>query len=285
MNSIYINNLINFFVRLNLFDKGYTIYNTFLFSIIGIIIYFFIIYPYLRFKHQKINLRFICLVFCFSLIGSILRMFSQNYSSIGKIIDFSKNPLSLGFYSIYPNIFILLGLIFLILYELSLYFSKLFNISKLFFIELIVYFSFFILLFYVFINLSFSFYFFIILFFCILLFLFIFLIFKIFNFSLLKPFENKLVVFSQILDSITSVSGLVLFPNIFKESHILSSLILSNSFFLFVFFKIFFSFFLLLIINKFIKGEDENKFFKLFIIILGFSTGFRNILTIGLFVF
>lgn len=282
MNPSLINNLVNLFAKFNLFDNGYTIYNTILFSIIGIFVYFFIAHFYLKHKKQKINLRFINLTIVFALIGAILRMFSQNYSSIGGVIEFSKNPLNLGFYFVYPNLFILLAVLFFVLYELSLFVSKKFNVSRLRLIETVSYFSLFLLLIYVFINMTYFSCFIKTLGLSLLVFSAIFLAFYLFKPSLLRPRENKLIVYSQVLDSVSSICALSAFPVIFKESHILSSIVISQNAFLFIVFKILLAFVLIILINKFVRSENENRYFKLFVIILGFSTGFRNLLTIGL---
>jgi len=89
---------IQFLEKFNLFEKGYTIYNTILFSLIGIFVYFFIVYPYLLWRKIKIDFEFIKCVLLFIGVGAILRLFSQDYSAIGGIITPSTSVLSFSFY-------------------------------------------------------------------------------------------------------------------------------------------------------------------------------------------
>lgn len=281
MSPINLSNLINFLSRLNLLDGGYNIINTIFYSIIGILVYFFIVYPYLIFRKFKINLYFIYSVIIFTVIGAILRMFSFNFF-FEKSLEYSTNPLSLGFYIYYPNLFIIILLFYFFVFEISYLISKKIKFSHqktIFYLSIIIFIPFLILLL---INILNWFIFLKIIFFSLLVFFIVYFLFKLFKSKLLFTTSSKIALFSQILDSMTTFYAISYFSNIFYEKHILSSLIISINPFLFVIVKVIFCLVLLYLIDYFIDDNNLNNYFKLFIIIIGLSTGLRNLLIIVL---
>lgn len=282
MSLISIYKTIELLSKFNLISNGYNIINTLTYSILGIIVYFFVVYPYLIFRKVKINLNFILSVCMFILIGSILRMFSLTYTSLGNLIMPSSNPLSFGFYFYYPHLFIFLGLLFLIAFESSLFVSKLYNlnfektlivISSILLLPLLLLFL---------INLINVFLFFKIILFSSILFLIVYYLFKLFNSNFFKNNVSLLALFSQTLDGFTTFFSLVFIKAQFIEKHVVSHLVISISPYLFLLVKISFCVLLLFLIDKYIKNEYLNNYFKLFIIIIGFTTGLRNLFMIAL---
>ena len=271
-----------FLDKFNLFNGGYTILNSILYSVIGIFLYFFVAYPYLLLRKIKINLRLILSILIFVGIGGILRIFSQTNTTIGKIIISSNNPLSLCFYFQFPQLFLLLGVLFIIFLEASLYLSKRFKIN---YNKILNYFSlglFIPLLLFVLININYWLFFLGIIFSVIIISYLVYFILKLFKSKLLTSKVSKLVLLSQTLDGIVTFTSITFFKNQLIEQHPLSSWIISINPLLYVVIKILFSLFLIWVIDVLVKKEYENNYFKLFIIIIGFTTGFRDLLTLSL---
>jgi len=285
MNLNFIFKITSIIDKFNVFENSYNIYNTLLFSVIGIIFYFFIVWNYLLWRKVKVDFEFIKSVFIFIVIGSILRLFSQTYTSVGGIINLSNNPLSLGFYFQFPWMFILLALSFLICFEVSLYLSKSFNCSYNRILQIIGLIILIPLLFLIIININYWLFFLGIIFSSlILLCLFVF-IFKFIKNKLLNSKINKLVLLSQILDGVSTFVAIVFFKNIFSEQHVVSSFVLSINPILFILIKIILSLLVVYLIDRFIKNKFERNYYKLFVIIIGFITGLRDLFTIALLIF
>ncbi len=282
MNPINISKLLSTLNQFNLLENGYNVINTLFYTLLGVFVYFLILYPYLVFRKVKINFNFIFSVLIFVLIGAILRMFSLEFISINSLVSVSQNPLSLGFYFYYPNLFLFLAIFFLIVFEMSYFFAKTFGYDYekiLIYFSLIIFCPLFILILINVLNWS---YFLQILLFSFLILLFICFIFKLFNFNLLKSKINRLTLFSQIIDGFTTFFSIVFISNYFVEKHVFSHLIISLSPYLFLVVKIIFCILLIYLIERYLKDSSLSNYFKLFIIILGFTTGIRNLLIIGL---
>jgi len=273
---------IMFLDKFNLFNGGYTILNSILYSIIGIFIYFFVAYPYLLLRKIKIDFKFILSVLIFVGIGGILRIFSQGGTTIGKIIISSNNPLSICYYFQFPQLFLLLGVLFIIFLETSLYLSKRFKTNYNKILQFLSLGLFIPLLLFVLIKINHWFIFLAIIFSVIVIFYLVYYLFKLFKSNLLVSKVSKLVLLSQTLDGIVTFTSIVFFKNQLIEQHPLSSWILAINPVLYVVIKILFSLFLIWIIDILVKKEFENNYFKLFIIIIGFTTGFRDLLTLSL---
>ncbi|MDD2478182.1 MAG: DUF63 family protein [Candidatus ainarchaeum sp.] len=277
--------IINLFNRYNLLEKGYTIFNTVLFSVIGIVVYFFVVYPYLLWRKVKIDFEFIKSVLLFVGIGSIVRLFSQDYLTISKLINVSSNPLSFNFYFQFPQLFILLALSFLIFFEVSLELSKRYNYSYSKILQTIGLVIFIPFLLYVLINIKYLFFFIAIIVFTFLILFLLIKLFKIFKLKILNSKINRLVLLSQILDGVATFFAISFFKDIFTEQHVVSFFILSINPILFVIIKIIISLLLIFLIDKFVTNSSENNYYKLFIIIIGLITGLRDLFTIALLVF
>ena len=285
MNLTSISKIIKIFNKFNLFEKGYTIFNTILFSIIGIIVYFFIVYPYLLWRKVEIDFEFIKAVLLFVGIGSIIRLFSQSYSSIGGIINLSNNPLSFNFYFQFPQMFILLALSFLVFFEISLELSKKLKYSYFKILQVIGLVIFIPLLLYVLFNIKYLIIFLLILIITVLILFLLIKLFKLLKLKLLNSKINRLVLISQILDGVATFFAITFFKDIFAEQHVVSFFILSINPILFVVIKIIISLLVIFLIDKFVKNSSENNYYKLFIIIIGLTTGLRDLFTIALLIF
>ncbi|MFA5640833.1 MAG: DUF63 family protein [archaeon] len=285
MNLTSISKIIKIFNKFNLFEKGYTIFNTILFSIIGIIVYFFIVYPYLLWRKVEIDFEFIKAVLLFVGIGSIIRLFSQSYSSIGGIINLSNNPLSFNFYFQFPQMFILLALSFLVFFEISLELSKKLKYSYSKILQVIGLVIFIPLLLYVLFNIKYLIIFLLILIITVLILFLLIKLFKLLKLKLLNSKINRLVLISQILDGVATFFAITFFKDIFAEQHVVSFFILSINPILFVVIKIIISLLVIFLIDKFVKNSSENNYYKLFIIIIGLVTGLRDLFTIALLIF
>lgn len=279
MNPVSLSNII---YKLS-FIESYNIFNTIFYSIFGILFYFFIVYPYILLRKIKVNFYFVLSVFFFVVIGAILRMSALENINFPIYIAPLSNFLSLGFYLTYPHLFLFLSIFFLIVYELVFFFSNLLNKNKekvLLFISAIILFPFLSL---IIINISNWVYFLILILSVLFIFFVIFLIFKKIEFNLLLSKINKLTFLSQILDSSTTFFSLVFLKDVFIEKHVVSHILISFNPLFFLIFKIVFCLFLIYLIDKYIKESSLNNYFKLFIIIIGFSTGLRNLFLISLF--
>jgi len=278
MSPISLEKMIFFFSKFNLLENGYNLINTFTYSIVGVLVYF-LVYPYLLFRKININFKFILSVFNFVVIGSILRMLSFSFISFIGYIPSSNNPFSLGFYLHYPNLFLFLGVLFLIFFELSLFLEKRTSFS----FENILLVSSFVLLFplllLIVINMVNYFLIVKILFFASLLFMVFYVFFKK---KLLKTKVNQFAFFSQVLDSFVTFYFISFMPGKFSEIHFLSNFLVSLNPLLFIIVKIFLCIFILYLIDKMVLNPSLNNYFKLFIIIIGFSTALRNIFMISL---
>ncbi|NCP71931.1 DUF63 family protein [archaeon] len=278
MSPISLERVIYYFSKFNLLDNGYNIINTLTYSIIGIFIYF-LIYPYLIFRKININFRFILSVFNFVVIGAFLRMLSFSFTSLDFFIPSSNNPFSIGFYLYYPNLFLFLGLLFLIFFELSLFIEKKTKFSFENILLFLSYILLFPLLVLFFINLVNYFLFLKLIFFSSIIFIIFYFIFKK---RLFLKKSSQLAFFSQVLDSFITFYMVSFIPNNFKEIHVLSNFLISLNPYVFLFVKIFLCLALLFIIDKYVKDSSLNNYFKLFIIIIGFSTALRNLFLISL---
>lgn len=280
MSPVNLSNIVSFLSKFSILENDYNLFNTFFYSFIGILVYFFIVYPYLLFRKFKLDNYFLFSVVLFILIGSIIRMFSFNFFNV--FFQVSKNPLNIGFYLYYPNLFIFLSVLYFFVFELSHLISKKTNFKHQ---KVIFYFSIALLLpllFILIINFLNWFLFLKVLFFSFLIFFIFFYTFKKIKIISLECIYSKFAFFSQILDSLTTFFAINFYKGVFYEKHLLSSLILSINPIFFIIFKVLFGLFLLFLIDKLVKDNNLNKYFKLFIIIIGFSTALKNLFILGL---
>lgn len=257
--------------------NGYNLINTTLFTFIifvGYICFYKIIKHF--FPKIKIDKYFISSVLLFVLFGSLLRLLEQEYTSVF-LIPPSDSILSIGFYFHTPGWLFLLAFMFLLCFFISVLFLK----EK--YYKLLIPFGVFLslpLLVFEFMHLKNLSVLLVTVLTTILFYLIITKAISIF----LKPLENRLIIFSQTLDSFATIFGIYFFKDILFEQHPVSRAIISFFPLLFFILKIIFSFLYIYVIDKTIKDKEERVYYKLLIIILGFLTGIRDLLTISLLI-
>jgi uncharacterized membrane protein len=267
--------------------NGFNILNTLLYSVIILFLYFQfykLVYRYKFFKSINIDFNFLSTIIPFLVLGSILRILEQDYSAISLPINCTLNPLHLGFYFCTPGFLILISVFYLIMLFVSIILENkgLFNLRYYQYLNYFFYTFITILLFYLIINFTNLLLFLVILFLCLVSLLLINFILYLFKSKLLASRINKLVLFCELLDANSTFVGKVYLPNLFVEKHILSKLILGINPILFIILKISFTLLFLYLVDKYIVEKELNYYFKIFIVILSFLTGFRTLLTISL---
>jgi len=260
----------------------FNILNTILFSII--IIYFYFLFYKIISKYIVIDLNFVYSIIPFLVLGGLLRVLEQDYSSVGGLVSCSTNVTNIGFYFCTPGFLILIFLIYLFFLVVSIFLSKKTKFKYYFILN--VFSGFLIIPLFIYTIFNFTYFGLFVLTF-VLSFLLLFLIsfvFKILKSNLLISKINKIVLFSEILDGCATSIGILYFKDVFVEQHVLSRVICNISPYLFVFFKIIFTLLFLYLVNRYVSNKREQIYIKLIIIILGLLTGFRTTLSISLLV-
>ena len=261
----------------NLFLNGYNLINTTLYTFV-VFISAIIFYKVLKHLKIEINRKFIYSVLSFVFLGSLLRILEQEYTGVW-LIKHSNSPLELGFYFHTPGWLLLIAFIFLISFFFSIllfkerYYRLLIPLGLLFSFPLLIYQLIHIS------HLS-------VLLFCVITILFFYFLIleatKIFNRNFFQPLENKLILLSQLIDSFATFFGIYFFKNILYEQHPVSRALILISPILFPIVKVLLSILFIVVIDKTIEDKQERTYIKLIIIVLGFLTGVRDILTISL---
>lgn len=263
------------------FNNGYNLVNTTIYTLV-IFLAYLLFYKLLKKRYPtiEINNKFIYSVLPFVLLGSLLRIFEQDYTGLN-LIKYSNSPLNIGFYFHTPGWLILISFIFIFCFFLSLkvlkekYYKLLISLGFFFSIPLLVYevfhFSNFLILIIALSLMAFTY-------FLIKLLRYT----KISIFKKLNTLENKLIILSQITDSFATLVGLSFFKVNLYEQHPVSRLVISICPFLFLLLKLSFAFLFIVVVDKYIKDKEKNSYIKLLIVILGFLTGLRDLLTISL---
>lgn len=263
-------------------QTGYNFYNTFLIASI-VLIFYFRGYKLLK-KHIKINKEFLNTLIIFTIIGAFLRILEEDYIVFGGLIKRSLNPLEIGFYFYTPGLLILLVLLYLFFFLISylIYKQKYFILLKKIGLIFLLFISIIVL-----INIVNWHIFFLSL---IIICLIFYYLIKIFS-KLIKTnqyYENKLLILSQTIDFSATLIGVYFFKGYLYEEHFISRTIIEISPILFVILKLFLCFLFIYILDYlyYSKTEKDQKirYIKQIIIILGFLTGIRNLLTIWLIV-
>jgi len=245
---------------------NYGIKNTALFLIFGFFIYFLSYLYIVKYKKTRINIKFIYSIIPFIFIGVIVRI-------MGDLGYLSSTYLE------YPYLFGVLGILYLLVFEITKLFSREHHIKHIIVVGLILLLPF--LVWFV-IKITHWVYFIEILFSSLLLLLFfIFIYSRLKKFNLLKSRINKLFLFSEILDTFATTFALLFLGNKFVEQHFLSNFLISTNIILFVVVKLFVTILLIYLIDKLIKNENVNNYLKLLIIILALSTGGRDLFLIS----
>lgn len=252
---------------------GYNLVNTSIFTLLvflGYFIFYKTIKKYASFV--KIDKHFIFGVLVFVFFGALLRILEQSYTGVA-LVKPSASPLEIGFYFHTPGWLLLLSVIFLVCFVISIisfrekYYSLLIplgiSLSLPLFVYEILHIKHILIL-------------------AIALFAIAIIYLLLQFFAKLKTTEDKLVILSQITDFSATLCGFFFFGNLLYEQHPISRAIIGINPFLFPIAKLLFSFFFLWLIDRLIKDQEERTYTKLLVIILGFLTGIRDILTISL---
>lgn len=262
-------------------QTGYNLFNTLAIGFV-VLFFYFLAYKFLK-KIIKIDKNFLITTIYFTIIGAFLRILEEDYVIFGGIIKRSINPLELGFYFYTPGLLILLVVIYVIFFSISylIYKEKYYILLKKIALFLIAIISILIL-----INIvNWKLFFLSIL----IIFLFYFLVVKISSKFIKKQyFENKLLILSQTIDFFATILGVYFFKGYLYEQHFISRFLINISPFLYLFSKIITTFGFIYVLDYcyFPNTEKDSKrrYIKQIIIILGFLTGIRDLLTIWLLI-
>ena len=253
--------------------QGYNIVNTAVYGAILLIVSFFVVFPILHKKGIRFDERFAFALFPYILLGVSLR--AINSAGLLPFIRKTPNPLQLGFWTFTPGVWLLVSLLTI----LGLIFSRKLKGEKYhaMFALLGLVFCFLPVLF-CFINFT-NWLAFIA---CLILIVFLALALKFILKRFTKILENKmnlLAVSGQLTDGSATAIATTFFS--FKEQHPLSAFILGKSPLLFVILKVAIVLALLYYVDRSFKSKNLANFAKLFLIILGFSTGLATVFKLG----
>lgn len=254
--------------------QGYNIVNTFVYGAILITLAFFVVFPLLDKQGIKFDKRFALSLMPYILLGASLR--AINEFRLLPFVGKTFNPMELGFWTYTPGVWFLVfgvtisGLLlsrklckekyhkpFTIIGIAAAAFPVgicLFNFTN--------WFAFFLPLAFVAIVSAALRY------------------LVSLKAKMLKNEMNLLVLAGQLLDGFATAIAISFFS--FREQHPLSEAILNMSPWLFVLIKAILALVLVYYIERSLKKENLANFAKLFIIILGFSTGLASVFKLGL---
>lgn len=269
-----------FFVKPIASASGYNIFNTLVFAVIGIALMFFVIYPVLS-KRIKFDFSFAVSLLPYVLFGSAFRILEESYSN-AHLLARSVNPFSLGFYLVTPGIYLLTAGIALVSLGFSLWLSKRIGKCELFFFRWLGLILITPLVVFLLSRITHPIEFFLVFVFAGMIFLVVFGLLKLFRSKLLENKLNSLAFFAQVFDASATFTALSFFSG-FREQHVLPSFVMN--FFgpvSFVLLKIPIVLLALWFFDRCLKEENLNGFAKIFVLILGFATGLRDVFSIGL---
>ena len=262
-----------FFVKPIETYSGYNIVNTLVYAIILLAIAFFIVYPlFKRFKVQ-FNFQFALGLLPYILLGISVRIFEDL-----RILPRSANPLEPGYYLISPGIWIFIGLltIFALLFSVLLAkkvkqpYLKIFGIIGLVLCIPAVLTA--LLQFTEWLG------FFLVLFTATALTLAAIKLSSLKN-KILESNLNRLTLFGQTLDGAATFIATSLFAC--GEQHVLPRAIIDFYPPLFLLVKIVLVYAILYYLDKHIEDKNFSGFIKVIILVLGFSTGLRDLFTLA----
>jgi len=270
-----------FFCKPVVEHAGYNLINTLVYVVILLIAAFYIVYPLLSKRGIKFDLKFMLALLPYVILGSTFRVLEDM-----SLLPRSCNPLELGFYTYTPGIYIFTFAITILMLALSWVISKrndgdfykLFGSIGVILMAPIVAFN----------LLNFEAWpgFFAIVIGVIAITGITYFVMKKVKEGFFKDNLNLLAVSSQLLDGTATViatSGIP-FTNIVYncgEQHVLSEVVLGVHPFAFVILKLVLILLILHYVDKEIKDPNLRGFVKVFLIILGFATGTRDLFTLG----
>ncbi len=245
---------------------NYGIENTLIFTLVGLFIYYLSYLYLVKYRRTRIDLRFVYSIIPFILIGIFIRI-------MGDLGYLSAKYLQ------YPFLFGFLGVLYLLVFEITRLISREHHIKHIIVVGLILLFPSLVWILFQITNwvylieiLAGS---------IILLTFFIFIYSKMKYFNMFKSKVNKLFLFSEILDTFATSFALIFLGTQFVEEHFLSNYLISINIILFIVIKLFVTLLLLHLIDMFVKDESTNHYLKLLIIILALSTGGRDLFLIS----
>jgi uncharacterized membrane protein len=278
-----VSDLINeFFIKPISSHEGYNLINTLVYAVILLAVAFLVVFPYFKKKGIKFDFEFLKAVFPFIVFGSTIRIFEENYSAVYlDLFERSTDPLTFGFYTVSPGIYILVGLLTIFSLILSMFIAKRFQKETLkVFMGIGIILSVPVVLFEL-LHLMHAFEFFFVF---ILTGLIVFVL-KFLNDKLkqtvLSSKMNLAVLAGQTLDGVATFTALSFFT--YTEQHVLSNFVIETfSPAAFILVKVLLSLAVLWYVDKEVQDEKLRNFIKLFVIIIGFAPGIRDVFSLGL---
>ncbi len=279
-----VSDLINdFFVDPIASHGGYNLVNTLVYALILLGIAFFVVFPFFKKKGIKFDFEFFKAVFPFIVLGSTIRIFEENYSAVYfELFERSTNPLTFGFYTVSPGIYVLIGFLTIFSLILSFALSKKLNKEPLkIFMGIGVILSLPVVLYHL-LHLTRPIeFFFVFIFTAVIVFALKFVSEKM-NSKILSSNLNLAVLFGQALDGVATFTAMTFFSS-YSEQHVLSDFVIQNfSPAAFILVKVILALLVLWYADKEIEDEKMRNFIKLFVIIIGFAPGIRSVFSLGL---
>lgn len=265
--------------------SGYNPVNTLAYALIAIVICFFVIYPALNKRKIKFDYNFAISVLPYVIFGSAIRILEERHSAV-HLIGRSPSPLDIGFYFLSPGIYIMVACITVASLLISLKIGKIKKINPLKIfrsIGMILVIP--LILWYVFnlthpealasIAVATS-----------LVTCSVYFIFKKAKHRLFDKKINILVLAGQVLDGAATSIILQFYP-VYREQHFLSNAIIQTfGPFAFLLTKTLVAIIIIYFIDRMAKSKEITGnfagFIKIMIIILGFATGTRDMLSVAL---
>ncbi len=264
--------------------QGYNAVNTLVYGAILLAIAFFVVFPFLDRKGIKFDLPFAFSLLPFILFGTTLRALTAASTAGKTVLPFlvkTANPLEPGFWTFTPGVWFLTFGVTISFLFLSRALAKRLKADyhKIFaFLGLIASAPALVLNFFNFSN--WTGFFAVIVLVAIISGLVVFLFNYVFKIKLLRNGLNVMAMSGQAIDGTATLVAIGFYG--FSEMHPLSAAILSMNPLLFVVLKISAVLAILYYVEKTIKSENLKGFTKVFLMILGFSTGTASVLKIGL---
>jgi len=245
---------------------GYGVANTLVFTFIGLFIYYLSYLYLVKFRRTRIDLKFVYSIIPFVFIGVFIRI-------MGDLSLITQKYLQ------YPYLFGFLGILYLLVFEITRLVSREHHVKHITIIGLILVLP---LLVWILFEIKHWVYFIEILITSVIILLFFIYIYShMKKFNMFKTRINKIFLFSEILDTFATSFALIFFGNKFVEEHFLSGVLISGNVIWFIVLKLFITLLLLYLIDKLVKEEGENHYYKLLIIVLALSTGGRDLFLIS----
>lgn len=258
--------------------QPFNLVNTIVYGAILLLFCFFVLFPLLDKKAKiKFNYRFVLALMPYILFGVCLKAIAVEniFPGLEKVWD----PTKPGFWAYTPGIWIAVFLVTVIGVVIAKAFEKKFEFNKVLAgIGLI--FSLPLLTIVLGNFTSWGFFLLTVATIVAIILIVIFFVNRVSKSGLLRNNLNKLALSGQVIDGVAAFYAIGFLG--FREQHPVSSLILYNVPFLFIFVKIALILVILHYVDKEIQGKNLKGFIKILLIILGFATGGASVLKIGL---